>query len=168
MILSALLTSVGINLGLCFLFFTLYSILRKQPGNVTVYGPRLIQAGKSQQTNAFNLERLLPTAGWVKRALEPTNEEILSNLGLDALVLTRVFVFRWEFVFKSFLLDEWFETFKAFFGGSIRVFSFASVVGIFILLPVNYMGTEFEEFFDLPNKSLDSFSISNVNDGSNK
>ncbi|KAG2273295.1 hypothetical protein Bca52824_067850 [Brassica carinata] len=144
MILSALLTSVGINLGLCFLFFTLYSILRKQPGNVTVYGPRLIQAGKSQQTNAFNLERLLPTAGWVKRALEPTNEEILSNLGLDALVLTRVFVF------------------------SIRVFSFASVVGIFILLPVNYMGTEFEEFFDLPNKSLDSFSISNVNDGSNK
>uniref|UniRef100_M4FDH4 CSC1-like protein HYP1 n=1 Tax=Brassica campestris TaxID=3711 RepID=M4FDH4_BRACM len=144
MILSALLTSVGINLGLCFLFFTLYSILRKQPGNVTVYGPRLIQAGKSQQTNAFNLERLLPTAGWVKRALEPTNEEILSNLGLDALVFTRVFVF------------------------SIRVFSFASVVGIFILLPVNYMGTEFEEFFDLPNKSLDSFSISNVNDGSNK
>lgn len=94
MILSALLTSVGINLGLCLLFFTLYSILRKQPGNVTVYGPRLIGEGKSEQSNAFNLERLLPTAGWVKRALEPTNEEILSNLGLDALVLTRVFVFR--------------------------------------------------------------------------
>lgn len=54
------------------------------------------------------------------------------------------------------------------FFGSIRVFSFASVVGIFILLPVNYMGTEFEEFFDLPKKSLDNFSISNVNDGSNK
>ncbi|KAG5405308.1 hypothetical protein IGI04_011427 [Brassica rapa subsp. trilocularis] len=144
MILSALLTSVGINLGLCFLFFTLYSILRKQPGNVTVYGPRLIQDGESQQTNAFNLERLLPTAGWVRRALEPTNEDILSNLGLDALVFIRVLVF------------------------SIRVFSFASVVGIFILLPVNYMGTEFEEFFDLPKKSLDSFSISNVNDGSNK
>lgn len=94
MILSALLTSVGINLGLCFLFFTLYSILRKQPGNVTVYGPRLIQEGKSQPSNAFNVERLLPTAGWVKRALEPTNDEILSNLGLDALVFTRVFVFR--------------------------------------------------------------------------
>ncbi|KAF8091446.1 hypothetical protein N665_0445s0031 [Sinapis alba] len=135
MILSALLTSVGINLGLCFLFFTLYSILRKQPGNVPVYGPRLIQDGESQQTNAFNLERLLPTAGWVKRALQPSNDEILSNLGLDALVFIRVFVF------------------------SIRVFSFASVVGIFILLPVNYMGTEFEEFFDLPKKSLDSFSI---------
>lgn len=94
MILSALLTSVGINLGLCFLFFTLYSILRKQPGNVTVYGPRLIQDGESQQTNAFNLERLLPTAGWVRRALEPTNEDILSNLGLDALVFIRVLVFR--------------------------------------------------------------------------
>lgn len=48
------------------------------------------------------------------------------------------------------------------------MFSFASVVGIFILLPVNYMGTEFEEFFDLPKKSMDNFSISNVNDGSNK
>ncbi|CAN8260713.1 unnamed protein product [Cochlearia groenlandica] len=148
MILSALLTSVGINLGLCFLFFTLYSILRKQPGNITVYGPRLIQQGiNSQQSNeafAFNLERLLPTAGWVKRALEPTNDDILSNLGFDALVFIRVFVF------------------------SLRVFSFASVVGIFILLPVNYMGTEFQEFFDLPKKSLDSFSISNVNDGSNK
>jgi hypothetical protein len=145
MLLSALLTSVGINLGLCFLFFTLYSILRKQPSNVTVYGPRLVKKdGKSQQSNEFNLERLLPTAGWVKRALEPTNDEILSNLGLDALVFIRVFVF------------------------SIRVFSFASVVGIFILLPVNYMGTEFEEFFDLPKKSMDNFSISNVNDGSNK
>ncbi|KAG7575635.1 10TM putative phosphate transporter cytosolic domain [Arabidopsis thaliana x Arabidopsis arenosa] len=144
MLLSALLTSVGINLGLCFLFFTLYSILRKQPSNVTVYGPRLVKDGKSQQSNEFNLERLLPTAGWVKRALEPTNDEILSNLGLDALVFIRVFVF------------------------SIRVFSFASVVGIFILLPVNYMGTEFEEFFDLPKKSMDNFSISNVNDGSNK
>lgn len=94
MLLSALLTSVGINLGLCFLFFTLYSILRKQPGNVTVYGPRLVKDGKSQQSNEFNLERLLPTAGWVKRALEPTNDEILSNLGLDALVFIRVFVFR--------------------------------------------------------------------------
>jgi glutathione peroxidase-family protein len=30
------------------------------------------------------------------------------------------------------------------------------------------MGTEFEEFFDLPKKSMDNFSISNVNDGSNK
>ena len=104
MILSALLTSVGINLGLCFLFFTLYSILRKQPGNVTVYGPRLIQDGESQQTNAFNLERLLPTAGWVRRALEPTNEEILSNLGLDALVFIRVLVFRW---FYFFILFGW-------------------------------------------------------------
>ncbi|AAF26163.1 hypothetical protein [Arabidopsis thaliana] len=95
MLLSALLTSVGINLGLCFLFFTLYSILRKQPSNVTVYGPRLVKKdGKSQQSNEFNLERLLPTAGWVKRALEPTNDEILSNLGLDALVFIRVFVFR--------------------------------------------------------------------------
>ncbi|XP_010525100.1 PREDICTED: CSC1-like protein HYP1 [Tarenaya hassleriana] len=144
MLLSALLTSVGINLGLCFLFFTLYSILRKQPGNVTVYAPRLVHEGKSQQRDEFNLERFLPTAGWVRRAWELSDEHILLNMGLDALVFSRIFVF------------------------SLRVFSFAAMVGIFILVPVNYMGTELEEFSDLSNKTLDSFSISNVNNGSNR
>ena len=60
-ILSALLTSIGINLGLCLLFFTLYSILRKQPGNITVYAPRLVAEGKVKEGGHFNLERLLPT-----------------------------------------------------------------------------------------------------------
>ncbi|XP_015066622.1 CSC1-like protein HYP1 isoform X1 [Solanum pennellii] len=145
MILSALLTSVGINLGLCFLFFTLYSILRKQPGNAEVYAPRLVAEGRSQQISNFNLERLLPSAGWVTRAWRPSEAELLANSGLDAVVFMRIFIF------------------------SAKVFTFAVIVGIFILLPINYMGKQLSlDLFDLPNKSLESFTISNVDDGSNR
>lgn len=95
MILSALLTSVGINLGFCFIFFTLYSILRKQPGNIVVYAPRLVSERKLQEGEQFNLERLLPTAGWVRRAWETSEDDFLSTAGLDAFVFMRIFVFRW-------------------------------------------------------------------------
>ncbi|XP_012084749.1 CSC1-like protein HYP1 isoform X2 [Jatropha curcas] len=146
MLLSALLTSVGINLGLCFLFFTLYSILRKQPGNIFVYAPRLIDKQKSEQQtdDLFNLERLLPSASWVRNAWQLTEEELLSISGLDALVFIRIFIF------------------------SLKVFAFGGIIGICVLLPVNYLGSQLsiDDFYDLPNKSLDSFSISNVNSGS--
>ncbi|XP_043724298.1 CSC1-like protein HYP1 isoform X3 [Telopea speciosissima] len=145
MLVSALLTSVGINLGTCILFFTLYSILRKQPGNIYVYAPRLIAEGKSQLSDDFNLERLLPSAGWVQRAWQPSEEDLLSAAGLDGVVLMRIFIF------------------------SLRVFSFAVIVGIGILLPVNYLGNQLSiDFSDLPNKSLDIFSISNVDNGSKR
>lgn len=147
MILSALLTSVGINFGLCFLFFTLYSILRKQPGNIFVYAPRLVHKQKSEQQtdDFFNLERLLPSAGWVRNAWQLSEEELLSISGLDALVFTRIFIF------------------------SLKVFTIGGIIGIFVLLPVNFLGNQLniDDFYDLPNKSLDSFSVSNVNDGSN-
>lgn len=50
------------------------------------------------------------------------------------------------------------------------MFSVAAVVGIFILLPVNYLGDQLRDidFSDIPNKSLDLFTISNVKDGSNR
>ena len=95
MILSALLTSVGINLGLCFLFFTLYSILRKQPSFVTVYEPRRVAEEKLQQRSYFNLERLLPSPGWVGKAWRLSEEELLAMSGLDAVVFMRIFVFRY-------------------------------------------------------------------------
>ncbi|XP_017975791.1 PREDICTED: CSC1-like protein HYP1 isoform X2 [Theobroma cacao] len=145
MILSALLTSVGINLGLCFLFFALYSILRNQPGNITVYSPLLFNERKAQQQDEFNLERLLPSPGWVKRAWQPSEDELLSITGLDAVVFMRVFIF------------------------CVRVFTFACIIGIFILLPINFLGNQLaDDFSDLPKKSLESFSISNVDDGSNR
>ncbi|TYJ37784.1 hypothetical protein E1A91_A05G399600v1 [Gossypium mustelinum] len=145
MILSALLTSVGINLGLCFLFFALYSILRNQPGNIPVYSPRLFSERKAQEEDEFNLERLLPSPGWLKRAWQPSEDELLSITGLDAVVFMRIFIF------------------------CVRVFAFACVVGIFVLLPVNFSGDQLTiDFSNLPNKTLESFSISNVNDGSNR
>ncbi|KAJ1398737.1 Calcium-dependent channel, 7TM region, putative phosphate [Sesbania bispinosa] len=144
MILSALLTSVAINLGLCFLFFTLYSILRKQPGNITVYVPRLVAEGKVKEGGQFNLERLLPTAGWVRKAWEPSEEEFLSNSGLDAFVFMRIFIF------------------------SLKVFTFGGIIGMFILVPINYMGSQLSDDSDFQHKSLDSFTISNVNNGSNR
>ncbi|CAL1392206.1 unnamed protein product [Linum trigynum] len=153
MILSALLTSVGINLGLCFLFFTLYSVLRKQPWNTAVYAPRQLakQRRKSQnggdeeeEDGFFNFDMLLPSAGWVRRAWQVSEDELLCRSGLDAVVFIRIFVF------------------------SSRVFAIGGAIGIFVLLPVNYLGNQLSiDFYDLPNKNLETFSISNVNDGSN-
>ncbi|KAM1015404.1 hypothetical protein ACFX2I_045172 [Malus domestica] len=146
MIVSALLTSVGINLALCLLFFTLYSILRKQPSYLNVYSPRSVAAKEELEENKkFNFERLLPTAGWVRRAWQPSEDELLSVTSLDAVVFMRIFIF------------------------SLRVFGFAGIVGILVLLPINYLGNQLNRDFDisnLPSKSLDSFSISNVNVGS--
>ncbi|TKY65146.1 CSC protein HYP1 [Spatholobus suberectus] len=144
MILAALLTSVGINLGLCFIFFTLYSILRKQPGNISVYAPRLVAEGKCQEGDQFNSACLLPTAGWVRKAWETSEEEFLSTAGLDAFVFMRIFVL------------------------SLKIFTFGAIVGLLILLPINYMGSQLRDNSDFQNKSLDSFSISNVNNGSNR
>ncbi|XP_008230808.1 PREDICTED: CSC1-like protein HYP1 isoform X1 [Prunus mume] len=144
MIVWALLTSVGINLGLCLLFFTLYSILKKQPSYLDVYAPRLVAAKEeSERRNGFNFERLLPTAGWVKRAWQPSEDEFMSATSFDAVVFIRIFIF------------------------SLRVFGFAGIVGIVILLPINYLGTQLDaDSSDFANMSLDYFSISNVTDGS--
>lgn len=52
---------------------------------------------------------------------------------------------------------------------SLKVFAFAGVVGLCALLPINYMGSQIViDFSDFTNKSLESFSISNVNDGSKR
>ncbi|KAA8532928.1 hypothetical protein F0562_032955 [Nyssa sinensis] len=146
MIVSALVTSVAINLGLCILFFTLYSVLRKQPSNFDVYVPRLLADGKLKKTSHFHLERLLPTPGWVKRAWQLSEEELLSSSGLDAVVFMRLIIF------------------------SLRVFSVAGIIGVFVLLPVNCTGDQLQEidFVNLTNNSLDVFSISNLNNGSKR
>ncbi|CAN6477407.1 unnamed protein product [Victoria cruziana] len=144
MIVTALLTSVGINFGLCILFYTLYSILRKQPGNAHVYNARLVAEKKVKEGGQFQLDRLLPSAGWVKKAWQPSEEELLSIAGFDSVVFIRVFIF------------------------CLRIFSVAGVIGIFVLLPINYLGGQLSDidFADIPNQSLDLFSISNVQNGS--
>ncbi|KAK2636143.1 hypothetical protein Ddye_030935 [Dipteronia dyeriana] len=146
MLVSALLTSLAINSGLCVLFFVLYSILRKQPSNYEVYIPRLLAEGSSKRRSRFNLERLIPSPGWVRRAWKLTEEELLSSSGLDAVVFMRIITF------------------------SLKVFSLAGIIGIFIILPVNCSGTALStiDFTDFSNNSLDVFSISNIESGSQR
>ena len=98
---SALLTSAGINIGLCVLFWSLYSILRKQPAFVRVYFGRRIAEERRQLREAFILERLVPTTGWIVKALQCTEEEILAAAGLDAVAFNRMLVFRYSEVFFS-------------------------------------------------------------------
>lgn len=145
MIVSALLTSVGINFGLCIFFFTLYSILRKQPGKYNVYVPRLLANGKAEQGNRL-IERLIPTPGWVKRAWQPSEQDFLESSGLDAVVFMRIISF------------------------SLRLFCVAGIIGIFVLIPVNCSGNQLTniDFANITADSLDVFSISNVNNGSTK
>ncbi|GLT76711.1 hypothetical protein SLA2020_483550 [Shorea laevis] len=144
MLVSALLTSVGINFGLCVLFFILYSILRKQPSNYEVYIPRLVADGSSKRRSHFNLERLIPSPGWVKRAWNVTEEDLLSTSGLDVVVFMHVITF------------------------SLKVFLFTAIIGIFVLLPINSTGGELSEIDleDFSSYSLDVFTISNVKSGS--
>ena len=94
MLVSALLTSVAINSGLCVLFFTLHSILRKQPSNYEVYIPRLLAEGNSKRRSRFNLETLIPSPDWVERAWKLSEDDLLSISGLDAVVFMRVITFR--------------------------------------------------------------------------
>jgi hypothetical protein len=56
--------------------------------------PKLIVSqGKVQEGTQFNSECLLPNAGWVRRAREPS-DELISTAGLDAFVFIRIFVLR--------------------------------------------------------------------------
>ncbi|CAM8885708.1 unnamed protein product [Rhodiola kirilowii] len=144
MLVSALFTSVGINSCLCIIFFTLYSVLRKQPSNYGVYIPRVVSEGKHKLVRHFRLTRYLPSPSWVKKAWELSEDELLLLSGLDAVVFMRMLIF------------------------SFKVFSVTGAIGIFILLPVNCFGTQLEHFdiTNLSNNSLDLFSISNVNNGS--
>ncbi|KAL8137682.1 hypothetical protein V2J09_003683 [Rumex salicifolius] len=146
MIVSALLTSVGINSGLCILFFTLYSILRKQPANYEVYQPRILAEKGVQRSSNFHIESLLPSPGWVRKAWKLTEDELLSMSGLDAVVYMRLIIF------------------------SLRVFSFAGIIGVFVILPVNCSGSQLAEFniANISSDSLDIFTISNLYSGSKR
>ncbi|KAL6978081.1 CSC1-like protein rxw8 [Sarracenia purpurea var. burkii] len=91
---SGLLTSAGINTGVCLVFLSLYSVLRKQPSNACVYsGQRLAQL-QSKRDDPFSFDRFVPSPSWVVKAWEASEEEILTCGGLDALVFLRMVVFR--------------------------------------------------------------------------
>lgn len=138
---GGLLTSAGINIGLCVLFLSLYSILRKQPQNVKVYFGRRIAEENNRLRDAFILERFVPSPRWIMRSLRCTEDEILATAGLDAVVFNRILVF------------------------SIRIFSLAAILCVFGILPLNYFGQDVDHV-RIPSASLETFTIGNVQERS--
>ncbi|KAK6245870.1 CSC1/OSCA1-like [Theobroma cacao] len=138
---GALLTSAGINIAICVVLLSLYSILRKQPSNVSVYFTRRFVSEPVKRSDPFCLERFVPSASWIMRAWQATDEEILAVGGVDAVVFMRIVVF------------------------SIRIFSIAAMICIFLVLPVNYYGQEMQHK-RIHAESLEVFTIGNVKEGS--
>ncbi|KAF5176917.1 Csc1-like protein rxw8 [Thalictrum thalictroides] len=138
---DALLTSAGINIFICIILWSLYSILRKQPENVTVYFGRKIIQERMRRDGNFCIERILPSASWIVKAWRTSEEEILAIGGLDAVVFFRIVVF------------------------SIRIFSIAAVFCMLLVLPLNYYGQEMIHK-EIHAESLDVFTVENVKEGS--
>ncbi|KAE8679916.1 CSC1-like protein [Hibiscus syriacus] len=137
---GALLTSAGINIAVCVVLLSLYSILRKQPSNDSVYFMRRLISEKIKP-DPLGLERLVPSASWIVRAWQATDEDVLVAGGVDALVFLRIVVF------------------------SIRIFIIAAVICVFLVLPVNYYGQEMQHK-KIGAESLEVFTIGNVKEGS--
>ena len=91
---SALLTSAGINIALCVVLLLLYSILRRQPGNVSTYFGRRLAEEHIRCRDSSALDRLVPSPSWILKAWECTEEDLLSIAGLDAVVFLRIVIFR--------------------------------------------------------------------------
>lgn len=91
---SGLLTSAGVNTIVCLGLFSLYSVLRKQPSFVSVYFGQKLARAQSKRHDPFWLGRLVPSASWVVKAWEATEEELYATGGLDAVVFLRAVLFR--------------------------------------------------------------------------
>ncbi|KAJ4930465.1 hypothetical protein NE237_014259 [Protea cynaroides] len=111
------------------------------PGNVSVYFGRRLAQEKIEHNDCFHFERFVPSASWIVKAWETSEEEILAIAGLDAVVFVRILVF------------------------SIRIFSIAAVICVLVVLPINYYGQEMHHK-RIPYESLDVFTIGNVKEGS--
>lgn len=91
---SALLTSAGINISICIVLLSLYSILRKQPSNYCVYFGRRLVCGGARRYDPFWYERFVPSPSWLVKAWETSEDELLAAAGLDAVVFLRMVLFR--------------------------------------------------------------------------
>lgn len=135
----ALLTSAGMNIGISVGMFSLYSILRKQPLNVRVYFGQRIAQGRTRNENLC-FERFVPSASWILKSWEATEEDIFACGGIDAVVFLRIVVF------------------------SIRIFAIATILCTFLVLPLNYFGQGMQEGED--STAMDLLTIGNVREGS--
>ncbi|XP_022744322.1 CSC1-like protein At3g54510 [Durio zibethinus] len=138
---QSLLASAAINIGLALVILFLFSILKKQPSNAPIYYPRpLSKRHPIIFPPPFSLARFFPSFSWIPRAFRFTEDEILATSGLDALVVVRLFKF------------------------GINFFAVCSLVGLLILLPINYAGQSDPSG---SYRSMDSCTISNIKRGSN-
>lgn len=138
----SLLASAAINIGLAFITLSLFSVLKKQPSNASIYYARSLSHGHHLHfDSASSMRRFVPSVSWISRAFRVTEEEIIEAHGLDALVIIRFFKF------------------------GIKFFAVCSLVGLVVLLPVNYGAQEVQNgsYF-----TMDSFTISNVKRGSQR
>ncbi|CAL1386882.1 unnamed protein product [Linum trigynum] len=144
---ESLLASAAINFGVAFIILFLFSILKKQPSNALIYYARPLSASGTGRSAApsfppLSLARFLPSVAWIPKAFHLSEDQILQIHGLDVLVLFRLFKF------------------------GINFFGVSSLLGLAVLVPVNYGGGEDEA--SKIRHSMDPFSISNVPTGSNR
>ncbi|KAF8398281.1 hypothetical protein HHK36_017208 [Tetracentron sinense] len=89
---QSLLASAAINTGLALVILSLFSIFKKQPSNASIYyARRLSKQDPISFHRAFSASRFLPSVSWIPRAFRISEDEILQNSGLDALVVIRLF-----------------------------------------------------------------------------
>ncbi|KAA8537311.1 hypothetical protein F0562_027002 [Nyssa sinensis] len=139
---ESLLVSAAINIGLAMIILSLFSILKKQPSNACIYyARRLSLKHYIPFEHSFTIHRFLPSVSWITRAIRVTEEEIIETGGLDALIMIRLFKF------------------------GIHYFLVCSLVGLVILLPLNYTANNGPY---RSSHSMDSFTISNISTGSNR
>ncbi|WVZ67413.1 hypothetical protein U9M48_016489 [Paspalum notatum var. saurae] len=141
---EGLLASAAINLGLALVALSLFSMLKKQPGNAPVYRPRRMATGDRGGGGLLPLGhgRLTPSFRWIGAAFRLSEEDVLRRHGLDALVVIRLFKF------------------------GIKCFTVCSIVGLLVLVPTNYTS---EGRADIRrSNSMELFTVTNVTRGSNR
>ncbi|KAK1553424.1 hypothetical protein Q3G72_034783 [Acer saccharum] len=139
---QGLLASAVINIGLAFVILALFSILQKQPSNAPIYYARRLSQVPENVTfhSSFTLSRFLPSISWISRASRVSEDQILQTSGLDALLVIRLLKF------------------------GINFFMACSLIGLVVLLPVNYSSRGGPPS---SHKTMDSFTIANIGKGSN-
>ncbi|TXG55960.1 hypothetical protein EZV62_017273 [Acer yangbiense] len=139
---QGLLASAVINIGLAFVILALFSILKKQPSNAPIYYARRLSQDPDNVTfhSSFTLSRFLPSISWISRASRVSEDQILQTSGLDALLVIRLLKF------------------------GINFFMACSLIGLVVLLPVNYSSRGGPPS---SHKTMDSFTIANIGKGSN-
>ncbi|KAI3764256.1 hypothetical protein L2E82_14262 [Cichorium intybus] len=138
---ASLIASAAINIGLSLVIICLFSIFRKQHSNANIYYPRRLSLRHPIPFDRSS-SRFFPSVDWIRDAVRVTEDEILCNLGLDALVLIR------------------------FFKLGIKFFVACSGVGLMVLLPINCSVSP--GLSSNTRRSMDAFTISNIPRGSNR